>query len=91
MIALTAKGVILVFTKEGEGLLGDVPGISLATHMIGSSTALEAIVGGPVGSDRSLDSLKDKPSKFDLRGVMRCDVPRGVEIKSLVAYGKVGY
>ena len=89
MIVLTSRGVILVFTKEGEGLLGDVPGISLATHNVGSYTALECIVGGPVGQDRALDSLKEKPSKFDLRGVIRCDVPKGVEVKSLVAYGKV--
>ncbi len=89
LIVLTSRGIVLVFTKEGEGLLGDVPGVTLAGVSVGGVSALEAIAGGPLAQDRIADVLKEKPSKFDLRSVIKVEVPAATEVKSLVAYGKV--
>ncbi len=81
LIAVTSTGVLLVFSKEGEGLLGDVAGLSLAGVVEPSSAA---------AGDKNADTLKEKPSKFDVRTIIRCTMPRGVEARSIVAYGKVG-
>jgi hypothetical protein len=89
LIVLTSRGIVLVFTKEGEGLLGDVPGVTLASVFVGGVNALEAIAGAPLPQDRIADTLKEKPSKFDLRSVIKVDIPAATEVKSLVAYGKV--
>jgi hypothetical protein len=89
LIALLSRGVVLVFTKEGEGLLGDVPGVSLSAVSFGAVSALEHLAGSSLSQDRLGDVLKEKPSRFDLRSVIKLDVLPASEVKSVVAYGKV--